>query len=292
MKKWLHLIFCCVCFYSGAIYAESLSLAKEKLPFDGHIRIYVYHTDTFQEFHYLDENRQWKPQVYNEINHLLRSYSDDKIHPVDKRLIELADHLQDHFDVDTIEVISGFRSPDFNAKLKLEGRNVATNSQHTQGKALDIHIDELREDAVRDYLLSLKLGGVGYYGKILMVHMDFGPHRFWTSSEFVNNTKIGIFNKESDLKIQTENFYHGKDQLVVFAANLDLDLKQCRPQYFFRGKWHDLDNKYFEVTKQSQKWKLKIKNHSHFYGKYRLNYKGNKGWQNSNEFYIKRNLKA
>jgi uncharacterized protein YcbK (DUF882 family) len=148
------------------------------LSHDGKIRILVTHFGEFLDVQYLDEKGCWIPEAYAKIKHALRSRGDNQEGDFDKRLIELADHLQDHFQADTIDVISGYRSPSFNASLKRAGRGVAVNSRHTRGEALDVHVPNLDDSVLRDYLLAQKLGGVGYY-KNMMVHFDFGPVRRW-----------------------------------------------------------------------------------------------------------------
>lgn len=289
------------------ILGPMLAFAQEstlptKLVRDGQIRLYIYHTDTFADLTYLDANGQWLPKVYDEINSLLRSYTDDKIHPIDKRLIELADHLQDHFAVDVIEVISGFRSPDYNRELKESGHNVANESFHTKGMAMDIHIDEVNETQVRDYLQALGLGGVGYYGTKLMVHMDFGPVRTWQDDNFRENVTVGIFNKETPMRIETDRFYYHEDQGVRIRS---LNSQYGHPlalsvQHFYRGKWQDVqcpageDDCLMQMitlpANVSQGLSLKhlLRFNGNRFGKYRLKFAKGDFWQNSNEFYVKR----
>lgn len=148
------------------------------LPHDGKIKILVTHFNESLDVQYLDDKGCWIPEAYAQIKHALRSRGDNAEGDFDKRLIELADHLQDHFQTDTMDVISGYRSPSFNASLKRAGRGVATNSRHTRGEALDVHIPNLDDAVLRNYLLAQKLGGVGYY-RNMMVHFDFGPVRRW-----------------------------------------------------------------------------------------------------------------
>lgn len=286
-------------FLSFSSFAEILpNLSK-----DGKIRFYVYHNDEFLEIQYLNEKKEWIEGAQQKFNHLLRSRDDDKVKEIDKRLVELADHLQDHFKVDTIEVISGFRSVEFNNKLKSEGHNVARESFHTKGQAMDIHIDEINETAIRDYLLQKKLGGVGYYGKHLMIHMDFGPVRQWQDSSFREATNVGIFNKESVVQIRTDKFYYSynSDEKISFQiqnlTNLSDAIKKMKIQKFHRGKWKTISIPLEVVSSQSSQslsvpvmryFRYPNKQEFTSYGKFRLRYEDGKTWQNSNEFYVKR----
>ena len=113
------------------------------------------------------------------VNYLLRCRLSSKEASFPIELIELIDHLQEHFGEREIEVISGYRSPALNASLRRQGRRVASKSYHMQGMAMDIRIPGVSSRLVRDYTLSLARGGVGYYGQKGFVHVDVGPVRQW-----------------------------------------------------------------------------------------------------------------
>ncbi len=288
MFKFSFIVLCLI-LNANVSFAEPVSL-----PRDGRLKIYVYHTQQFAQFDYLDENGVWNDSVYNQINTYLRSYNDNQIHPIDKRLIELADHLQDHFEVETVEVISGYRSPAFNKSLKESGHNVAEESYHTKGMALDIHLDDIRESDLRDYLKTLGLGGVGYYGNKLMVHMDFGPVREWSDGEFFENLSVGIFNKQLPLHITTDRFYYHKTdtvKLFIEKPPYALSPKNLFLEYFARGEWHRLT---WQAGFKSVQKGIILDLKTQFYdgepnfGKFRITFSDGKYWQNSNEFYVKR----
>lgn len=256
---------------------------------DGTVRFYVYHTDEFAEIRYGDGNGQWRTDVAEKLKAIFRSRADGETFVLDKRLIELADHLQDHFGADTVEVISAYRSPEFNRHLKATGHNVANESFHTKGLAMDIHLDEVDEASVRDYLLALKLGGVGYYGNKLMVHMDFGPVRTWQDGGFVQNTGIGIFNKTSSMSLRTDKLFYRLSEPLKLTTSKNLT-GELELQKFHRGKWLTAKTglavkSSFELTESFLKAEHEA---GSVYGKYRLRYEKGGAWQNSNEFYVKR----
>lgn len=240
------------------------------LAHDGKLRLYNYHDDRFLEVQYLNSQGEWLQSAYDQLNDFFSSRDNHQSFPIEKRLIELLDHLQDYFEVDTVEIISGYRSPTFNQSLKDAGRDVAENSFHTKGMACDIHLDEIRESTLRDYLLSLKLGGVGYYGNLLMVHADFGPVRTWQGGAFLENTEIGIFNADSDVKIRTDKLFYDLESTIRFSG--DEVPKNLILERFFRGKWV-VENPDFRAAK---------------FGKFRYHYESDSAWQNSNEFYVKK----
>lgn len=267
-------------------YVETPVLSKKKFKRDGKVRFYVYHTDTFKEVKYADAKGNWEQKAHGEISQLFRSHKDDKFHYIDVRLVEMADHLQDHFGVDTIEVISGYRSPEFNATLKEEGHKVANESYHTKGKALDIHIDELDERVIRDYLQKAMLGGVGYYGGKLMVHMDVGPVRKWQGASFSENTGVGILNRKIPDRIRTDRFYYGEKDDVRLVAHLNWN--KMHLEHFFRGKWQTVPASGYSIQGMGKQAMLRFAEGWKTCGKFRVAFKGDTLWQNSNEFYRKR----
>lgn len=275
------------------------------LPADGRLRFYAYHLDEFIDVRYLDSSGQWDERAYQKIKNFCRSRAEGEDFEIDRRLMELADHLQDHFGADVIEIICCYRSPAFNKKLKAEGHNVANESFHTKGLAMDIHIDEIRESTLRDYLLKLGLGGVGYYGNRLMVHTDFGPVRQWSDGEWRNNTGIGIFNKTSAYHLKTDKlFYNLSEDIQVTMTGADEGpFPKVRVEKFVRGKWLDVADLELKKMHPLRPLLLVIRgdvplvqknrvladgSEISAYGKFRLRFERGDDWQNSNEFYIKK----
>ncbi len=156
----------------------SISLAFGQERGDGKIALYTYYLKERVEVRYR-EGDKIIPEGVKKIAKIFRSRDSESTHPIDTRLIELLDQIEDHFGVRQVEIISGYRSQAFNRELKATGHHVANESLHTKGAAADIHLDEISEEALRDYAESLREGGVGYYPSLNMVHVDVGPVRIW-----------------------------------------------------------------------------------------------------------------
>src|SRR5262249_50415410 len=78
------------------------------------------------------------------------------------------------------EIISGYRSPESNAKMAArEGSGVSKKSLHMQGRAIDVRLRNCPTAKLRDLALAAKRGGVGYYEKSDFVHIDTGAFRTW-----------------------------------------------------------------------------------------------------------------
>lgn len=78
------------------------------------------------------------------------------------------------------EVISGYRSPRTNAKLKAAGHGVATKSLHMQGRAIDVRLRGFSTAKLGELAMAAARGGVGYYRSSDFVHIDTGRIRRWT----------------------------------------------------------------------------------------------------------------
>jgi uncharacterized protein YcbK (DUF882 family) len=79
----------------------------------------------------------------------------------------------------TWEVISAYRSPQTNEMLRSRSSGVAKKSQHLIGTAIDVRLNGLDLEVLRDTARNLKLGGVGYYPGSDFVHVDTGRVRYW-----------------------------------------------------------------------------------------------------------------
>jgi uncharacterized protein YcbK (DUF882 family) len=76
-------------------------------------------------------------------------------------------------------VISGYRSPQTNERLRESGHGVAQRSLHMQGRAIDVRLAGVDCADLSARALDLKRGGVGYYRSSDFVHLDTGPFRTW-----------------------------------------------------------------------------------------------------------------
>jgi len=122
------------------------------------------------------------PQALAELQHLLRDYRVDEEHAMDPALYGLLCDLAEAAGYPArYEVISGYRSPRTNKKLRDTGHQVAEHSQHMEGHAIDVRLVGCELAKFRDVALHAKRGGVGYYPESNFVHVDTGRVRTWTA---------------------------------------------------------------------------------------------------------------
>jgi len=203
---------------------------------DGRLTLYTYYLKESATLSYREGDR-YLPESLKAIEGIFRSRDSNLSMAVDPKLLELLDRIEDHFGVRQIEIISGYRSSAFNKELKATGHAVANESFHTKAMAADIHLDEISEKALRDYALSLGLGGVGYYPSLDFVHVDVGPVRTW-GEEGPRKAWIGEKDAATMVTITVAPTYQigtrGLASLKVEGGEIEPELAI---EFFERGKW-------------------------------------------------------
>ena len=287
--------------YGALLVFSSLLLGAAKEPAypqgDGKIRLYTYYLGEIEEITFR-QGGKISPQALEKVNEMLRSREGGETASVDPRLLDLLDHLQDHFGVDTVEIISGFRSNEFNQELYDNGHQVSQKSYHTQGRAIDFHMDEIKEETLRDYLQELKLGGVGYYGPLDFIHIDTGPYRTWGGSEQFERKLIGILDAEAPVQLTSDKNDYLPGDALYFTWKFEKDEKpknveSVRLEHFWRGEWVPCSA--MKIPEKNSilpisDLKCPVGNNESPYGKYRwiFKLKDKNELLSSNEFYLKK----
>jgi uncharacterized protein YcbK (DUF882 family) len=109
----------------------------------------------------------------------LRCHFTGQATDMDTRLLHVLAGAARHFNAARIHIVSGFRAPKYNLILRKKGREVARDSQHTVGHAVDFRIPGVPTARLLAYVRSLRLGGTGFYPASAFVHADTGPIRSW-----------------------------------------------------------------------------------------------------------------
>jgi uncharacterized protein YcbK (DUF882 family) len=127
----------------------------------------------------------FKNGVYDQVGlarvaSLFRDHRSGDVHAVDPLLLDTLFELQVLNEHDKpYQIISAYRSPLTNARLRHQTEGVATKSLHMQGKAIDIRVAGVQTKKLRDLALRMSRGGVGYYASSNFLHLDTGRVRSW-----------------------------------------------------------------------------------------------------------------
>jgi uncharacterized protein YcbK (DUF882 family) len=93
-----------------------------------------------------------------------------------------------------IHLISGYRSPEYNASLRDAGGNVAKTSLHMEGLAIDFYIQGVNGKKLWNIVRSKDCCGVGHYGGN-SIHLDAAKPRFWEAATSKVRTGESDFNR-------------------------------------------------------------------------------------------------
>jgi len=166
-------------FTGGAIITQSELFASTEAEKALKLRAIHQHKDYYAEFY---EKDSYKISGLFEINKAFMDTRAREITRIDIELINLLYEINLRVGIDKkFNIVSGYRTPQTNAWLRhqLGGRNVAKNSYHVKGQAVDIFVPGVPLHKLRNIARSLKKGGVGYYPKKGFIHVDVGPERYW-----------------------------------------------------------------------------------------------------------------
>ncbi|MYM73682.1 DUF882 domain-containing protein [Duganella sp. FT109W] len=126
--------------------------------------------------------------AYQDLCHLLRDVNGgNETRTIDPKLFETLWGTQafvQRYGIDApLEILSGYRTPASNQKLREAGVPAARQSLHMVGRAADIRIATLNAEVLGGLVKSFRQGGVGFYYRAGprggWIHADTGLQRTW-----------------------------------------------------------------------------------------------------------------
>jgi uncharacterized protein YcbK (DUF882 family) len=119
------------------------------------------------------------PELSGSFDELTRCHYTNQATRMDPRLFGAVVRAAAHFHARTVELVSGYRAPKYQLMLRKKGHEVARDSQHPRGQAIDFRLPQVPTKVLLRFVKSLRLGGVGYYPESRFVHCDVGRQRYW-----------------------------------------------------------------------------------------------------------------
>jgi uncharacterized protein YcbK (DUF882 family) len=152
----------------------------EGAPAERHIELFNTHTREIVRVVY-KRGDQYDSDALAKLNQVLIDHRSGEVHEMDPRLFDQLTDLAAAAGVEPkFQIISGYRSPESNSKMAAKpGSGVSKKSLHMQGRAMDVRLEGVTVEKLRDLALAAKRGGVGYYQRSRFVHIDTGSFRTW-----------------------------------------------------------------------------------------------------------------
>lgn len=172
-------------------------------------------------------------QVQRQIGHIfgVPASSDEQI---SLRFISFLDYFEDRFQR-PIRIISGYRSPAYNAQLRKRGAVAARTSLHMEGMAADIEVGKRLGAQAFEILKRLNCCGVGYYhGSSL--HVDTGPARYWDETSSGVSTTVSGHNKRIMVRTDKDIYLPGETLELRLARITDYPFGVVSGFAFVRGE--------------------------------------------------------
>lgn len=153
---------------------------------------------------------------------------------VSLRLIAFLDFLEDRLRPGArITITSGYRSPEYNTRVRNRGGLAAKASLHQYGMAADFMMDGVASEKVWRFVQELGFGGTGYYhGRT--VHVDVGPARSWDETTSGVGTGISDDNKLIGL-VSDFDIYRPGDAVTLRFIRMTAFPIGVVPVFFLEG---------------------------------------------------------
>ncbi len=186
---------------------------------DGKISIRNEHNGREANVNLFDIDGRLNEKALNEIDRVFNLPDDRKGEYISLRLLFLLDYFSDMIAPGkTIHLISGYRSPIYNKKLKDSGGNVARTSTHMDGMAIDFYVEGVSGKALWETIRRENCCGVGHYGGA-SVHLDSGKPRFWEAVTSKVGTRESEFNRKLYLSTEYDRYKQG-EKIRFFLTSL------------------------------------------------------------------------
>jgi uncharacterized protein YcbK (DUF882 family) len=185
---------------------------------DGQIRIRNIHTGAEADVQLLTHDGSLDEDALVALDRVFGFSPGPKGDHVSLRLIFLLDYFSDKVAPGRmIELSSGYRSPEYNQKLRSSGGIVAPTSTHMDAMAADFSIEGVDGKGLWETIRKEECGGVGHYGG-KVVHLDSGRPRFWEAATSKVNSGESEFNRRIYLSTQYDRYRPGEDVRLTLSS--------------------------------------------------------------------------
>jgi len=125
---------------------------------------------------------RYDPVAMKKIDKLMRDRHANIAGKIDHELIDYMVDIRKRLGLpETVpfQILSGYRSAKTNARLAKNNGNVAKESLHKHGWAVDFRVEGVDGRAMCEIAKTMQRGGVAYYPEDNHIHVDLGNIRTW-----------------------------------------------------------------------------------------------------------------
>lgn len=130
----------------------------------------------------LNEDGSFNDEAFRQVDRVFGYPTTQMGDHISPRLLFMLSYFADRLSPGgRIIIESGYRSPEYNEKLRQKGANAAKTSTHIDAMALDFRIEGVDGKKLWETVRETNCCGVGHYGGD-SIHLDAGRPRFWEAA--------------------------------------------------------------------------------------------------------------
>ncbi|MFY9288994.1 MAG: DUF882 domain-containing protein, partial [Alphaproteobacteria bacterium] len=125
---------------------------------------------------------RYDTSALQKIDHLFRDRRSNVAGKIDPELIDYMLDIRTRFGLPPsvpFEILDGYRTRESNRVMSKSNKNVALESFHIHGWAVDFRIQGVDGKAICEIAKTMQRGGVAFYPADNHVHVDLGNIRTW-----------------------------------------------------------------------------------------------------------------
>ncbi len=188
---------------------------------DGEIQIRNVHTGEEARVALLTPEGSLSEEAFKRIDEVFGFPARERGDHISPRLIFMLDYFSDLFAPGkVINIESGYRSPEYNSRLRNAGGNVAKASTHMDGMALDFNIEGVKGRELWEVIRGMNCCGAGHYGGN-NVHLDSARPRSWEAATSGVRTGESDFNRRIYLSTDFDRYSPGEAMRLSFSSVTD-----------------------------------------------------------------------
>lgn len=169
----------------------------------------------------LNPDGSFNEEALRKVDAIFNFPTDEKGEHISLRMLFMLSYFSDRLAPGKIiYTYSGYRSPEYNEKLKQAGGYVARTSTHIDGLAVDFSFDGLDCKPVWEAIRAMNCCGIGHYpGE--MLHLDAARPRYWEATKPKGKPRRPEHNRSIYVSSEYDRYRPGEKMRFSFSSVSD-----------------------------------------------------------------------